>query len=391
MKARFLTLFTTLVCTLTLGLSQAATARSVIPSPPSLSAKAYLLIDADSGKVIVEHNADETLPPASLTKMLTSYVLSYELAEGNVKADDMVLVSKNAWAKNFPGSSLMWIEVGKRVSVKDLHRGVIISSGNDASVAVAEHIAGSEDAFADVMNQHAQLLGMNNSNFVNSHGLPHPDHYTTARDLTLLAKAIINDFPEDYKIYKEKEFTFNNIRQSNRNTLLWQDPSVDGLKTGHTEEAGYCLVASAKRQGMRLISVVMGTKNQTARKVDSQKLLSYGFRYFQTYQLYDAGAVLDNYRVWAGEKEQVALGLSKALALTIPKGKKDEVKAELRVDSVLKAPLAKGQEVGKVVFMLDGKVLKELPLQTMEAVAEAGLFARLWDELVLFIQSIIPW
>lgn len=365
-------------------------ARLVIPAPPSLSAKAYILIDADSGKVIVEHRADEMLPPASLTKMLTSYILSYELNTGNVKEDDQVLVSKQAWAKNFPGSSLMWIEVGKRVSLKDLHRGVIISSGNDASVAVAEHIAGSEDAFADVMNQHAQLLGMNNSHFVNAHGLPHVDHYTTARDLTLLAKAIINDFPDDYKLYKEKEFTYNNIRQTNRNTLLWQDPSVDGLKTGHTKEAGYCIVVSAKRQGMRLISVVMGTKSQAARKVDTQKLLSYGFRYFQTYPLYKAGEVLEHYRVWGGKQEQIKLGLKDALSLTVPKGKQGEVKAELRVDSVLRAPLKKGDKVGMVVFMLGRDVLEEHPLVALEGVEEAGVFSRLWDDLILFFQSLIP-
>lgn len=370
--------------------AHAQAARSVIPAPPSLSAKAYILIDADSGKVIVERNADEMLPPASLTKMLTSYILSYELNAGNAKPDDQVLVSKKAWAKNFPGSSLMWIEVGKRVSLKDLHRGVIISSGNDASVAVAEHIAGSESAFADVMNQHAQLLGMSNSHFVNAHGLPHVDHYTTARDLTLLAKAIINDFPEDYALYKEKEFTYNSIRQTNRNTLLWQDPSVDGLKTGHTKEAGYCIVVSAKRQGMRLISVVMGTKSETARKVDTQKLLSYGFRYFQTYPLYKAGEVLEHYRVWAGKKDQVSLGLKDALALTIPKGKQDEVKAELRVDSVLRAPLKKGERVGTVVFTLGKETLEEHPLVAMETVEEAGIFARLWDDLLLFFQSLMP-
>jgi D-alanyl-D-alanine carboxypeptidase (penicillin-binding protein 5/6) len=361
---------------------------SLIPSPPALAATAYILIDAQSGEVLVENNADKKLPPASLTKMMTSYILSYELAEGNVKKSDMVMVSKNAWAQNFPGSSLMWIEVGKEVELADLHRGVIISSGNDASVAVAEHLAGSESAFADIMNQHAQLLGMEHTHYVNAHGLPHPDHYTTPRDLSLLAKAIIYGFPDDYAIYKEKEFTYNNIRQTNRNTLMWRDPSVDGLKTGHTEEAGYCLVASAEKNGMRLISVVMGTKSKGARRQETQKLLSYGFRYFESYKLYDAGEVLNTSKVWAGQLDTVELGITEGIHLTVPRGKAGEVKAEMQIDDIIKAPVIKGQELGQVVFTLSGETLYSAPLRAMSSVNEAGLISRLWDDLVLFFKSL---
>lgn len=362
---------------------------ALIPAPPSLAAKSYILIDADSGEVLVEHKADELLPPASLTKMMTSYILSYELAEGNVAKDDDVLISKNAWAQNFPGSSLMWIEVGKKVKLADLHRGIVISSGNDASVAVAEYLAGSSDAFADIMNQHAQLLGMENTHFVNPHGLPADGHRTTARDLALLSKAIIYNYPEDYKIYKEKEFTFNKIRQTNRNTLLWNDPSVDGLKTGHTEEAGYCLVASAKKNNMRLISVVMGTKSKTSRKQETQKLLSYGFRYFESYKVYDAGETLNTSKVWGGVNKTVNLGITEAIHLTIPRGKSDELKAELQIDERIKAPITKGQELGKVVFSLGGEELHSETLRAMESVEQAGFFSRMLDEVGLFFNGLM--
>ena len=368
---------------------QAVAAPSLIPSPPSLAAKGYFLVDAASGKVIVEHNADEKLPPASLTKMMTSYVLSYELARGNVHNDDMVTISKNAWAQNFPGSSLMWIEVGKQVSLDDLHKGVIISSGNDASVAVAEHIAGSEGAFAEIMNHHAKLLGMNNTHFVNSHGLPHADHYTTARDLAILAKAIINEFPVDYALYSEKEFTFNNIRQANRNTLLWRDPSVDGLKTGHTQEAGYCLVSSAQKQGMRLIAVVMGTKSEEARMRETQKLLTYGFRYYETHKLYSAGDLLNSSPLWGGKKALLNLGVKNNMYITIPRGQQESVKAQLQVDDVIWAPVENGQEYGTVIVELDGEKIVQAPLVALESVDEAGFFARLWDKLKLFFVQLI--
>ncbi len=368
----------------------AAAAPALIPAPPKVAAESWILLDANSGKVITEHNADKQLPPASLTKMMTSYVLSYWLEQGQVNNEDLVTISKNAWAQNprFQGSSLMWIEVGKKVNLGDLHRGIVISSGNDASVAVAEYLAGSEDAFADMMNKHAQQLGMHNSHFVNSHGLPHPEHLTTARDLSLLARAIISH-PEEYALYKEREFTYNNIRQTNRNRLLWSDPSVDGLKTGHTQEAGYCLVASAEREGMRLISVVMGASSESSRERETQRLLAYGFRYYETHHLYAAGTELTKAKVWKGAAEQVALGVKQDVYLTIPRGKHDELDATLKVDEVVTAPVDSGAEHGELVVALDGETLVEAPLVALQEVQPGGLFKRLWDSIVLFVLNLI--
>lgn len=363
-------------------------APSIIPAPPKIAASGYILMDANSGKVIVEYNADERLPPASLTKLMTSYVLSYEIEEGNVSNDDEVLISKNAWAQNpiFAGSSLMWIEVNKRVKLEDLHKGIVISSGNDASVAVAEHLAGSESAFADVMNQHAQILGMSGSHFVNSHGLPDPDHYMTARDLAILSQAILK-FPAEYALYSIPDFTYNNIRQANRNRLLWKDDSVDGLKTGHTEAAGYCLVTSARKQDMRLITVVMGTKSQSARERETQKLLAYGFRYFETHDLYTTGAELSENRVWAGASDVVKLGVERDIALTIPRGQHKALQAEVQVDEVIKAPVVQGKVYGELVVSLNGEELLREPVVALQSIDEGGLFKRLWDSLILFITS----
>ncbi|MEH6558962.1 MAG: D-alanyl-D-alanine carboxypeptidase family protein [Oceanicoccus sp.] len=366
-----------------------AAAPSVIPAPPNIAASGYILIDADSGRVITEKNADEQLPPASLTKLMTSYVLSYELAEGNVANSDMVTISKNAWAQNpiFAGSSLMWIEVGKQVNLKDLHMGVVISSGNDASVAVAEHLAGSESAFADVMNQHAELLGMTGSHFVNSHGLPDPEHYMTARDLSVLSKAILQ-YPEEYALYSQADYTYNNIRQTNRNRLLWKDDSVDGLKTGHTEEAGFCLVASAKRNDMRLISVVMGAKSQSGREAESQKLLAYGFRYFETHQLYSKGDELTATKIWAGASESLSLGVERDIHLTIPRGKHKDIEAVMDLNEFIKAPVSAGNEYGELVIRLDGEELLREPLFALESIEQGGLFKRLWDAIVLFVMQL---
>lgn len=370
--------------------SHAAAQQSLVPAPPAISASGYLLMDADSGEVLIEHNADERLPPASLTKLMTSYVLSYELEQGQVSNSDLVTISKNAWAQNpiFTGSSLMWIEVGKQVTLGDLHKGVVISSGNDASVAVAEYLAGSEDAFAGIMNQHAQMLGLENTHFVNSHGLPHPEHYTSARDLAILARAII-DFPNEYALYSEKEFVYNNIRQNNRNGLLWTDPSVDGLKTGHTNEAGYCLVTSAKREGMRLISVVMGASSERVRERETQKLLSYGFRYFETHHLYSAGTELTKAKVWKGGSADVALGVQDDVYLTIPRGKAEGLDAQLIVNEVLTAPIAADSEYGELQVSLDGKLEVSVPLVALESVEEGSIFKRLWDSIVLFFLSLV--
>lgn len=368
----------------------AAATSAVIPSPPTLSARSYILMDAESGRVLVEHNADERMPPASLAKLMTSYVLSYELEQGRVSGDDMVTVSKNAWSQNpaFAGSSLMWIEVGKQVSLHDLHVGVVVSSGNDASVAVAEHLAGSEAAFADVMNQHAQRLGMRNSRFANSHGLDHPDQYVSARDMAILSRAII-DFPKEYDLYKMKEYTFNNIRQVNRNGLLFRDATVDGLKTGHTAGAGYCLVASAKREGMRLISVVMGTDSFATRERETQQLLSYGFRYFETHKVYEAGAQVSQARLWGGAKDKVALGVANDVFLTIPRGRHGEIEAAMNVDQHIKAPVTAGDSFGELVVTLGGETLLEAPLVAVESVEQGGFFKRIWDNLVLFFTRLL--
>ena len=372
-----------------LGLTSVFSHAAIIPAAPQLAAKSWVLMDAESGYVLAESDADMQVEPASLTKMMTSYILSWELAQGRVKRSDEVLVSQNAWAQNFPGSSLMWIEVGKQVNLEDLKRGIIISSGNDASVAVAEHLAGTEGAFADVMNQHAQRLHMNGTHFVNSHGLPDPDHYTTARDMGLLARAIIRDFPEDYAMYAEKYFTYNNIRQPNRNRLLWRDSSVDGLKTGHTESAGYCLVASAKRKGMRLISVVMGADGEESRARETQSLLTWGFRFFESFRLYEPGESLSTLEVWGGKADQVALGAGGAVHLTIPRGQRSNIKANVQVEDVIRAPVKAGDVIGKLEIRLDGELLKEEPLVALNDVEAAGFFGRSWDSIRLFFRNLL--
>ncbi len=374
---------------LMLALLVSATAQAnsaLIPAPPQVSARAYLVMDADTGHLIAADREGERFPPASLTKMMTSYIVEYEISKGNISEDDLVLVSEKAWRT---GGSRMFIQEGTQVKVGDLLRGVIIQSGNDASVALAEHIAGSERAFADLMNQHAGLLGMDNSHFVNATGLPADDHYSSAEDLAKLAKALITRFPEHYAIYAQKYFTYNNIRQPNRNKLLWRDDSVDGIKTGHTDEAGFCLVSSAKRDGMRLISVVMGTDSEEARARESQKLLSYGFRYYRTHQLYEAGQVLKDTKVWAGARDQVRLGLTESLAVTVPRGKTDLLEATLELDKVIKAPVEVGQELGRVRVTMDGETVTSVPLVALEAVQEGGLFKRIWHAIMLFFIGLI--
>ena len=367
-----------------------ARAETLVPSPPELSATAYFLVDVNSGAVLAEHNADIPLPPASLTKMMTAYVLATEMEAGRVKPDDMVTVSENAWSQNpiFAGSSLMWIEPGKDVSIEDLERGIVISSGNDATVAVAEHLAGSEAVFAEMMNKQAQAIGMKDSYFVNSHGLPDPNHVVTARDLAILAQAIITRFPEHYAIYKERDFTYNKIKQYNRNTLLGEDPSVDGLKTGHTKEAGYCLVASAERNGMRLITVVMGTSSTKARKNETRSLLNYGFRFFESVELFGPMHELEVARVWKGQQDMVPVGLIDRTLLTLPRGKSKSLVTTVELEPQLVAPLAVGDKVGTVTLSVDDTVVFESPVQALEAVEPAGFFSRLWDSIVMWIASL---
>ena len=370
-----------------LFLAVPAFAANIVPSPPQLAASAYLLMDANSGEVLVEENADMPLPPASLTKMMTAYVLAAEMEAGRIGPDDMVSISRNSWSQNpvFNGSSLMWIEPGKDVSITDLERGIVISSGNDATVAVAEHIAGTEAAFADMMNSYAESLGMIDTYYMNSHGLPADGQVTTARDLATLAAAMIQRFPEHYAMYKEREFTYNGIRQYNRNTLLGEDPSVDGLKTGYTKEAGYCLVASAERRDMRLVSVVMGTNSPNARKNQTRSLLNYGFRYFQTATLFDDGGELEKPRIWKGVVDHVPVGLPEAVTLTLPRGKQKHLKTQVVLQDEITAPLAVGDELGTVTLTLDGDTVYEAPAVALEAVEQSGFFARLWDTILMWI------
>jgi D-alanyl-D-alanine carboxypeptidase (penicillin-binding protein 5/6) len=357
-----------------------ALAQTVIPQPPEVAAKGHILIDFETGKVLAENNADMSLAPASLTKMMTSYVIGTELKNGNIRNEDMVTISKNAWAKNFPGSSLMFIEVGTQVSVADLNKGVIIQSGNDACVALAEHIAGSESAFVDLMNAHAQRLGMTNSRFGNSHGLPSAENYSTPRDMAILSAALIRDVPEEYALYAEKEFTYNNIKQYNRNSLLWdRSLEVDGIKTGHTSEAGFSLITSAARDGMRLISVVMGTNSEQARAAENKKLLTYGFRFFETFSPYQAGEQFAEQRIWQGDKENIRLGILQPVQITIPRGQRKDLQADFTLDQQLIAPISKGQAVGTVYLKLQGEDIATYPLVALEDVAEGGFFSRMID------------
>ncbi|GAB60383.1 serine hydrolase [Rheinheimera nanhaiensis] len=357
-----------------------ALAQNVIPQPPEVAAKGHILMDYDTGKVLAENNADMSLAPASLTKMMTSYVIGTELKNGNIRNEDMVTISKNAWAKNFPGSSLMFIEVGTQVSVADLNKGVIIQSGNDACVALAEHIAGSESAFVDLMNAHAQRLGMTNSRFGNSHGLPSAENYSTPRDMAILSAALIRDVPEEYALYAEKEFTYNNIKQYNRNSLLWdRSLEVDGIKTGHTSEAGYSLITSAARDGMRLISVVMGANSEQARAAENKKLLTYGFRFFETFSPYQAGEQFAEQRIWQGDKENIRLGILQPVQITIPRGQRKDLQADFTLDQQLIAPISKGQPVGTVYLKLQGEDIATYPLVALEDVAEGGFFSRMID------------
>lgn len=354
-----------------------------IPSPPQIGASGYLLMDYDSGKILAEKNANEVLQPASLTKIMTAYTVFKELQANNIGLDDEVLVSEKAWRTE---GSRMFIEVNKRVRLQDLLKGMIIQSGNDASVALAEHVAGSEEAFAALMNEQAQRLGMLDSHFVNSTGLPAEGHVTTPADIAKVTIASIRDFPQYHDWYAQKEMTWNNIRQPNRNRLLWRDPSVDGMKTGHTKSAGYCLVATAKRKNMRLVSVVMGTASDKARSAESLKLLNYGFRFYETHKLYAAGQALQKPRIYKGAGEQIAVGPAKDIFVTIPRGQYEQLQPALNIHTPLIAPLSKGQTVGRLKVTLAGETLVNIPIVALQDVKEGGLMhgaadsVRLWFE-----------
>jgi len=372
-----------IVSVLLLSFSIVATALAPVPSPPKLAAKSFLLVDFNSGLVLAEKNIDRKVEPASITKLMTAYVVYKEMESGRLSLDEEVTVSKKAWQK---GGSKMFIEVGKKISVENLLKGMIIQSGNDATIALAEHIAGSESTFADYMNQYAKQLGMNDTNYVNATGWPNKNHVTTARDLATLAAAMIREFPERYKWYKEKEFTYNGIRQYNRNKLLWRDKSVDGIKTGHTESAGFCLLSSAKREDMRLISVVLGTKNEKARSDVSQSLLSYGFRFYESNKLYSAGDSLNAARIWKGDAENINLGLSTDLFVTIPRGQYKNLDAVMDVNTDIEAPVQKGAKLGMVTVKLEGKVLVSQPLIALQTVGEGSFIQRSKDQIIRLFQ-----
>jgi D-alanyl-D-alanine carboxypeptidase (penicillin-binding protein 5/6) len=357
----------------------------VVPDPPQLAAKAWVMIDFDSGRILAEHNADERVEPASLTKIMTSYVIFHEMTAKRLSMDDTVTISKNAWQQ--PGSR-SFVNVGSQLPVSVLVHGMIIQSGNDSSVALAEKVAGSTEVFAELMNERAKQLGMNSTHFANPTGLPDPNHYTTANDMAKVATAVIREFPEDYKLYSQKEFVWNNIRQPNRNRLLWQDESVDGMKTGHTESAGYCLVASAKRGDMRLITVILGTETEKARAQESQKLLNYGFRFYETHELYHANQELQKIHVWQGEHNDVAIGTKDAAYLTIPRGQYDSLKPVIEFQSEVIAPITKGQTIGTLKVRLADKELANIPLIALEDVAQGGFFKRAIDQAKLTFEHL---
>jgi len=354
------------------------------PKPPSIAAKSYLLMDFNSEKLIAEFDVNKKVEPASITKMMTAYVVFSELKSQNIKLEDEVVISEKAWRT---GGSKMFIEVNKKVKIEDLIKGMIIQSGNDACVALAEYIAGSEDTFADMMNQHARKLGMDQSHFANSTGLPAENHLITALDAAKLAKAIIVEFPDYFETFSGKEFTFNKITQHNRNTLLWRDPSVDGFKTGHTEAAGYCLVSTAKRNGMRLISVVMGTESQKARADESQKLFNYGFRFFETNLLYKSHEKRVNIEVWKGVEEDVDLGLAEDLYVTIPRGQYKNLKAKVDMPNYINAPIALSQTIGKLNIQLDNKPVVSKSLIALKPIEQGGWWTRTTDGMGLWFKS----
>ncbi|MDG9923884.1 MULTISPECIES: D-alanyl-D-alanine carboxypeptidase [unclassified Pseudomonas] len=368
----------------------AASADAAIPSPPQLAAKSYVLMDGASGKVLVENNGDQRLPPASLTKLMTAYIATLEIRKGKIGEQDLVTVSEHAWRTGgaASGGSTMFLPLNSQVKVDDLLHGIIIQSGNDASIAIAEYIAGSEDAFADMMNETAEKLGMKNSHFMNATGLPHPEHYSSAHDMAILARAIINEDKEHYAIYSQKEFFWNNIKQGNRNLLLWRDSTVDGLKTGHTEEAGFCLVASAVRDGARMITSVFGTDSEKTRAAETQKLLTYGFRFFETQTFYKAGQELAKAQVWKGTTRQVKAGLAQDLSLTLPKGQVKQLQASMVLEPQLVAPLKVGDVIGKVEVKLGAEVVHSADLIALEPVDEGGFFRRLWDSIRLFFYGL---
>ena len=352
----------------------------ITPTSPTLNAKAYILIDVNSGKIIAEKNSDEKLPPASLTKMMTLYVISSALRNEQIHLSDPVRISQEAWKI---GGSRMFVKEGQQVSVEELLKGIIVDSGNDACVAMAEHLGGSEGGFTQVMNSQAKNLGMSHSNFTDSTGLPNKEHYTSARDLAILGRALINDFPQYYHWYKQKWFTFNGIRQPNRNRLLWRDTQVDGLKTGHTNEAGFCLVSSAKHNNMRLLSVVLGSPTETARADDSERLINYGFRFFETHKLYKKETKITEIPLYKGKTDKMTVGLVDDQYITIPSGQYQRLSISTKVPKYVQAPLKKGDKIGDLIIQFDNNVIATQPLYALQSADQGGLFSRMKDSIRL--------
>lgn len=357
----------------------------ITPAAPKLNAKGYVLMDANTGAIIAQKNKNQRMAPASLTKLMTLYVTSQAIAQGQIGLDSQVRVSKKAWRT---GGSRMFLKVNSHVSVRDLIAGIIVASGNDACVALSQYIGGNETTFVEMMDQTAQQLGMKDTHYIDSTGLPSPEHYSTPHDMTLLTRALINNFPQDYAWYKQKWITYNGIKQPNRNRLLWRDKSVDGLKTGHTKSAGYCLIASAKRGDMRLISVVMGAPSDTARANDSQALLNWGFRFYQSHELFKADTSLAAPRVWLGKNKSVSLGVSKPVYVTIPTGSYSHLKPQVTINTPLRAPIEAGQTYGILTVTLDNKTLSTTPLIALESDATAGFFSRTWDHIMLLFKKL---
>ena len=356
-----------------------------MPRPPLVEGTAFVLMDADTGTLLAQSGADVRHPPASLTKIMTAYIIEGEIDSGRVGVEDQVPISVNAWRM---GGSEMFIREGTQVRLQDLLRGVIIVSGNDASVALAEYVAGTEDAFVDMMNATAKRLGMRNTHFLNATGLPAQGHFSTAHDLAILASHVVEDYPALYKVYSEKEFLYNNIAQRNRNELLFTDRTVDGMKTGWTDEAGYCLIASSKRDDMRLIAVILGAPSPAARVRDAAKLLSYGFRYYQTHRLYTAQQVVKSTPVWSGAADELELVVPNAVNVTLQRGRYNDLVAEAEVQHIVQAPIAAGTRLGVMRLKLDGRVLKEVPLVAKVAVEEGGFFKRAWHAVYLFFSEL---
>jgi D-alanyl-D-alanine carboxypeptidase (penicillin-binding protein 5/6) len=361
------------------------TAQSMVPKAPKLNLSSYILMEASTNTVIAEFNSDNQIAPASMTKVMSGYVIADQLANGSISLDDKVLISEKAWKT---GGSKMFIEAGKRVSVKDLLSGIIIQSGNDATIAMAEYVAGSEEGFVDFMNAYASEMGLTNSLFQNATGFSDPNHFTSAKDLAKLTQALINNFPDHYTTYKEKEFTFSGIRQLNRNKLLWRDDSVDGVKTGHTDSAGFCLISSAKRNDMRLIAVVAGSESENERLTASQRLLEYGFRFYATQKLVSQETKVTSAKVWGGKTDEVALGSSKDIYLTLPRSDFKNIKANYQFNNNLQAPIEVGQEIGSIEFTSNDRIVLSAPLVAIENVDAKGFFGMLWSRLVYWITSL---